>query len=104
MAVNVCLPLFGHAGHELEEGSAVTGEQLRTFADELRERLRKAGDLLDRLAASGWSARVTMYDAFLSRADVQTHAEAERQLQALGVDPAELMIIEEVEEEGEGLA
>src|SRR4051794_11262210 len=47
MAVNVCLPLFGNAGHELEEGARVSGKQLRTLADELQERLRKAADILD---------------------------------------------------------
>ena len=35
MPVTVCLPLFAHAGKELDEGVSVTGKQLRHLADEL---------------------------------------------------------------------
>src|SRR5690348_10381887 len=101
MQVTVCMPLFGNAGHELEEGTPVQGKQLRAVADELRDRLHKAADTLDRLQAAGWSATVTMYDAILTHEGAGTREEVERQLQALGIDPAEMMILEEVEEEDE---
>src|SRR5205085_1259417 len=96
MAVTVCLPLFGNPGHELEEGSAVKGQQLRDLADQLRERLGRAADTLDKLTAAGWTSRLAMYEVILLRGDVATKDEAVRGLQALGLDPAEFMIIEDV--------
>jgi hypothetical protein len=101
MGVNVCLPLFGNAGHELEEGARLESKQLRALAEVLRERLEKAAEILDRAQSGGWSAIVAMYDAFLTHPDVQTQAEAEQRLLALGIDLAELMIIEDEEEEEE---
>jgi hypothetical protein len=99
MAVNVCLPLFGNAGHELEEGTKVSGQQLRTLADELQERLRKAADILDKLIGAGWTAETALYDVLLRHDQVQTRADAEQRLRELGIDLGELMIFEEMEEE-----
>src|SRR5262249_43563726 len=99
MAVNVCLPLFGNAGQELEEGARVTGQQLRTLADELQQRLQKAADILDKMAAAGWMAETALYDVLLQHDQVHTQAEAEQRLRELGIDPAELMIFEEPEED-----
>lgn len=104
MRVNVCLPLFGNAGHELEEGAQLQGKHLRALADELRERLLKTADILDRLQAAGWSATVAMYEAFLSNEANMTRAEVEQSLRDLGIDPAELMILEEMEEDEDELA
>jgi hypothetical protein len=101
MAVTVCLPLFGTPGHELEEGAAVRGRQLRDLAEQLQERLGRAADTLDRLAADGWSSRLAMYEVILLHPDVTTREEAARRLQGLGLDPGGFMIIEDVEEEGE---
>jgi hypothetical protein len=98
MGVNVCLPLFGEPGRELEE-DRVKGKHLRSLGDALRERLNKAADLLDRLEAAGWSAQVALYEVTLARADVETREQAERHLRAAGVDPTELMIIEEFDED-----
>jgi hypothetical protein len=99
MAVNVCLPLFGNPGHELEEGAAVRGQQLREMAAALQERLSRAADTLDKLAAAGWSASVAMHDVLLSRPDVHTAADAATRLREAGVDPEALMIVEEVDED-----
>ena len=101
MSVTICLPLFGNAGHELEEGALLKGQELRDFAAALQERLLKAADALDRLAADGWSCRTAMYDAILLHPEVGTREEAVRRLQGLGLNPEELMIIEDVEEEDE---
>jgi hypothetical protein len=101
MGVTVCLPLFGNPGQEMEEGAALKGEHLRNLAVELQERLQWAADTLDRLAAAGWRARVAMYDAILLHTGVQTREEAERRLLELSIDPAELMIVEDVEEDEE---
>jgi hypothetical protein len=104
MAVIISLPLFGPLGHELEEGTAVTGRQLRDLGTDLQDRLQRAAGTLDRLAADGWSARVALYDVLLSREGVETRDEATQQLTALGVNPEELVIVEEVEEEDLGHA
>jgi hypothetical protein len=99
MGVTVSLPLFGNPGHELEEGSTVKGQQLRDLADQLGERLRQAADALDKLAGAGWTTQLGMYDIILSRRDLATRDEAVRQLQALGLNPDDFMILEDVEEE-----
>jgi hypothetical protein len=99
MAVTVCLPLFGNPGHELEEGGTLKGQQLRDLADHLAQRLRQAADTLDKLTAAGWSNQLGMYDIILLRGDLETKEEAVRQLHALGLDPEDFMIIEDVEEE-----
>jgi hypothetical protein len=104
MSVIVCLPLFGNPGQELEEGSAVRGRQLRDLSTELTERLQKAADALDKLEAAGWTARMAMYDVILHLGDVGTKEEAERRLRAAGIDPEELMIVEDVEEEEDEVA
>jgi hypothetical protein len=101
MGVTVCLPLFGPPGRELDEGSDVKGVQLRQLAVQLQERLNKAAESLEKLHAAGWSARVAIYDVILSRLDVETKEEAERQLGELGLTIEDFIIIEDVEEEEE---
>ncbi len=99
MGVVITLPLFGPLGQELEEGSAVRSKQLRDLATDLSTRLQHAADTLDRLAADGWSAHVALYDVLFACRGVETKDEAVRRLTALGVNPEELMIVEEIEEE-----
>lgn len=99
MPVNVCLPLFGDPAHELEPGP--TGRQLRELGEQLHERLAKAADTLDKLHAAGWSSQVATFDILLTRSDVRTREDAERLLRELGIDPAEFMILEEVEEDAD---
>jgi hypothetical protein len=102
MGVVICLPLFGPPGRELEEGEAIQSGRLRELAAELNERLGRAADTLDRLAANGWTARVAMYDLILSQPGVETPDEAVRRMRALGVAPEDLLIIEEVGDEDAG--
>ncbi len=99
MGVTVCLPLFGNPGHELEEGARATSQDLRTLGDALRDRLQQAADALDKLTADGWSAQVAMFDLILSHLQITTKEQAEERLRAAGVDPAQLLIIEDVEDE-----
>jgi len=102
MGVVISLPLFGTFGQELEEGAATRSKELRDLAGSLSDRLLTAADLLDTLAAAGWTARVAVHDLLLSHPDVASAVEAEQRLQALGVDPALLVIFEDVEEEETG--
>src|SRR5947209_1883125 len=104
MSVIVSLPLLGPLGQELEEGSAVQGRQLRTLGKDLQARLERAAETLDRLTADGWAARVALYDVLLTRKGVETQEDAVGRLTALGVNPEDLLIIEEVEEEDLGHA
>ncbi len=99
MGVTVCMPLFGNAGQELEEGTRLDGWRLRELSAALQERLAAAADTLDRLAAGGWSCQVAMYDVLLSCPGVGTRAEVERRLSELGVDGTQMMIVEDVDEE-----
>src|SRR5262245_61821031 len=101
MSVNVCLPLFGAPADELEAEKAISGKQLRALGHELRERLLKAAELLERMEAGGWSAQPAMYEVVLTRFGVETREQAEQQIRAIGIDPSELMIIEEVEDEAD---
>jgi hypothetical protein len=97
MTVNVCLPLFGDPGRELEEGAR--GRDLRQLGEQLRERLAKAADILDKLHVAGWSSQVAAFDVILTPVRADTREEAERQLREAGVDPEELMIVEEPEQD-----
>jgi hypothetical protein len=99
MSVTVTLPLFGNPGQELEEGASVKGQQLRELAAQLQERLARAADTLDRLAGAGWSTQLAMYDVILFHPHADTREEVVGQMQALGLDPEQLMIVEDVEEE-----
>jgi hypothetical protein len=101
MGVTVCLPLFGDPGRELEAGAVVQGRHLRDLATDLHERLTKAAALVDKLAAGGWAARVALFDFILTHAAVATREDAAVRLRAVGVDPEDLMIVEDVEDEGE---
>ena len=101
MTVHVCLPLFGEPARELEGEATLSGRQLRDLAEQLRERLEKAADTLDRLRDAGWQARVALYEVVLTRGGVETREQAEQQLRAAGVNPDEMMIVEEVEDEEE---
>jgi hypothetical protein len=101
MGVTVSLPLFGDPGRELEIGKPARSKDLRDLADALRERLLRAADALDRLTADGWSAAVGAFDLILAHRQVETREAAERRLRAVGLDPEELMIVEDVEDEDE---
>jgi hypothetical protein len=101
MGVTVCLPLFGNPGRELEEGRPLKGGQLRDQAEELHARLLRAADVLDKLEADGWTTQVAMFDVLLHHAAVQTQEQAVARLRALEIDPEQLMIVEDVEEEDE---
>jgi hypothetical protein len=99
VGVTVCLPLFGNPGHELDEGAAASGKDLRALADGIRERLYQAADWLDKLTADGWSGQNAMFDVILTHPQVHTREQAEARLRAVGIDPAQLLIVEDVEEE-----
>jgi hypothetical protein len=99
MEVVVALPLFGNPGRELEEGAPLSGRSLRELGKRLVERLNLAADVLDKLAAHGWSARTGLFDVLLSHTEVATRAQAVDRLRALDVDPETLVIVEEVEDD-----
>jgi hypothetical protein len=99
MPVTVCLPLFAHPGKELNEGSAVTGKQLRDLAKELEDRLQKAARIVDRLLAAGWSTQMATSDILLVPPEVTSREETLQRLQALGINLEELLILEDLEEQ-----
>jgi hypothetical protein len=98
MPVYVTLPLFGLPGQELGEDAAPGGRQLRALGDELRERLHRAAEAVDRLTAAGWSARTGASDVLFQYAAVRDPEEAGRRLRELGLDPEQFLIFEEDED------
>jgi hypothetical protein len=102
MGVTISMPLFGNPGHELEEGAGARSADLRELGENLKARLDRAADDLDKLTADGWGSRVAMFDLLLWHSGVSTREAAEQRLRAIGVDNEQMMIVEDVEEE-EGL-
>src|SRR5262245_16411850 len=100
MSVTVCLPLFGDPGRELERKAR--SQDLRALGADLRARLLRAADLLDKLNQAGWSAEVAMFDLILSHPCVDTREKADARLRDLGIDPEQLLIVEDPEDEEEG--
>lgn len=98
MAVFLMLPLFGKPGQELNEGGDVTPKELRELAEDLRERLTEAADIVEKLTGAGWEAQMGLYDIHLSHPYIGTAAHAEERLESLGIDP-EKVFIEELEDE-----
>src|SRR5436305_871694 len=98
MGVTVCLPLFGAAGQELEEGQPLNGRQLRELVESLSERLLGVAELLDKLAEAGWSGHVGQFDVIFRPATAQTRPDAERQLRERGIDPERFVIFEDIED------
>lgn len=101
MAVTVTLFLFGKPGQELNEGEEVTPEELRQLGRDLHERLDATAAILEKLTGAGWDAQMALYDIFLSHPYLNTAAQAEAQLQNLGIDPEQVSIDEWEDEEEE---
>lgn len=101
MAVTVTLFLFGKPGQELNEGAEVTSDQLRALGQYLHERLDATATIVEKLTGAGWEAQMALYDIFLSHPYINTAAQAEAQLQDLGIDPEHVSIDEWEDEEEE---
>jgi hypothetical protein len=99
MGVTVSLPLFGNPGRELEEGRPLRGRQLRDLAEDLHGRLLRHADLLDKVEADGWATQVALFDVLLHHPAVRTQEQAVARLRALEIDPEQLVIVEDVEED-----
>jgi hypothetical protein len=98
MPVYVTLPLFGLPGQELGEDAEPNGRRLRALGDELRERLHRAAEAVDRLVAAGWSARTGASDVLFQHAAVRDPDDAGRRLRESGLDPEQFLIFEEDDE------
>ena len=99
--VTVSLFLFGKPAWEIEglEGSPVDLELLDAIAgcgQELSARLARAAELGRRLVASGWEGYGLLYDVEFYKA--VRLKDAEEELRALGIEPDEVSLREEVED------
>jgi hypothetical protein len=103
MAVTVTLFLFGKPGQELNEGGEVTPEELRALGRYLHERLDEVAAIVEKLTGAGWEAQMALYDIFLSHPYINTAAQAEAQLQDLGIDLERVSIDDWEDEEEEFL-
>ncbi len=102
MSVTVCLPLFGEPGRELGEGAAVTPRHLRDLAVDLTARLETAAATLEKLTAAGWTTKATLFDVLVFHSLVRTREDAFARLKAADVDPEQLLVVEDVDEELDG--
>ena len=89
MPVELTIFLFGKPAWEIEglEGEQVTKElveRIRSLADELRDRLRWAADVIEKLLDNGWEAYGTLYCIELYK-DVSLR-EAREELRRLGLE------------------
>ena len=94
MAVFVSLHLFSKPGVELNEGEAVSPQQLRALGDGLRGRLHEAADIVETLTNAGWQAQMLLYDICLSNPYITTAVQAEEHILNLNIDPERLFIDE----------
>jgi hypothetical protein len=101
--VTVSVFLFGKPAWEIDglEGSPVDLELLEAIAscgEELGRRLARVAELGRRLVERGWEGYGLLYDVEFYKS--LTLRDAEEELKALGIEPDEVSIREEGEEEG----
>lgn len=99
MGVTIMIGLFGKPGQELDEGGAVTADQLRALGKCLHQRLEAAAEIVEKLNNTGWDSTMSLYDVMLSHPYLRTEAEVLDKLHDLGIDPERVCIMEDEEEE-----
>lgn len=101
MTTEVSIHLFGKPSVEMDiEGGNATPGMLREKASELKERLERAAEILEKLQANGWDlaeAYGSVYSLDLFK-DV-TPGEARKELNGLGIALKEIDIREGQEED-----
>jgi ribosomal protein L9 len=101
MVTEVSILLFLKPSDEMEiEGGKATPKMLREKAQELKERLERAAEILEKLKANGWElseAYGSIYTLDFYK-DI-SEKEARRELKRIGIDPKEVSIRELEEEE-----
>ena len=92
--------LFGKPAWEIENMEEVSASEIRKKAEELRERLHRIAEIVEKLENAGWKrGGATLYDIIFYK-DI-TAEEAEKELRQLGIDPEEVGLTEIEEEEEE---
>jgi hypothetical protein len=103
MTVEASVWLFGKPSDEMNiEGGKATPKMLREKGAELKGRLERAAEILEKLDANGWSM-AEVYGSVYSLdfyKDVSLE-EAKRELKGLGIGPEEMSLRELEEEEVE---
>jgi len=98
--MEVVLFLFGKPEWEIENMERVSASEIRKKAEELRERLQRIAEIVEKLENAGWKrGGATLYDIIFYK-DI-TAEEAEKELRQLGIDPEEVGLTEIEEEEEE---
>ncbi len=104
MGVTLSVFLFGKPAWEIEdlEGGELTPElidQIRNTGDKIKNSLDQTASVLTKLLRNGWSGSGGLYDVDMHK-DV-TLDEAQRELITLGIDPTEVNLMEEDDEDGD---
>jgi len=102
VTTEVSIWLFSKPSAEMAiEGGKATPKMLREKAVELKERLERAAEILEKLLANGWEQTEVygaVYALYLTK-DISVE-EAKQELLKLGINPDEVNVEElEVEEE-----
>ncbi len=99
--VEINVHLFGKPEFELDLEKA-NPEDIKALGEELKERLRRAGEIVEKLEQNGWERNAGMYDiTFYKKIKLD---EAKEELKKLGISEDEVSLDdfdEEEEEEGE---
>jgi hypothetical protein len=99
--VNVSIFLWSKPGDALGESEPLSAERLREHSAQLHAHLQRVAAILEKLTAAGWSATMGLYDVSLSHPRVTTADQAKDFLRKLDVDPDDVYIDENEDEEAE---
>mgnify|MGYP001562640349 CR=1 FL=1 len=93
---NISIHFFGKPEWEFEE--KVNAADVKAKGDELKERLYKIANAMDKLETRGWESNMALYDIYFSK-DI-SRKEAEKELKQLDIDKG-LYHLDEFDEEDE---
>lgn len=83
----ISMYLFGKPGWELEEGSELNPEILKSVGENIKKRCDEVAKVADKLLIDGWESEVGLYDVHFYHDDVNTTKEAEEHIENIGLDP-----------------
>jgi len=97
--VSISIYLFGKPEYEIDTEKAKP-EEFRKLGEDLKNRLERAAEIIEKLEKAGWERSGGLYDVFFYK-DIKL-ADAKKELKKLGIKEDEITIEEDEEiEEGE---
>lgn len=98
--IKVLIPLFVDAQTEIinAPGQPLTTKNIAAVTAGIKERLRIAAKLIEKLTASGWHAVFDKHIIDCHHPEINSTSEARARLRKLGINPKSLRIIEQLDE------